>query len=641
MRLSPEDEIVLRRVSGLALAPGGEAVVYAVDEADLARDSRSTRLWRWADGQAAPLTTGYGSQRFPLWSPDGENVAFVAGGPDGDSLMVVPAAGGRPRRVLGQEAGFVAGDVFSSRSGIAGFAWSPDSRSLAVQLRAGAATPGDLGVEGPRATGDPLVATEITERLRGGPAVKLAVINVETAALAALGTADHPLGSLAWAPDGSGVYAVERQAGEPGGPSHFRLLRLALGGQPVVVTEFDGADFKAVPSPDGRRFAVSGARDTGHAPRPFLAILAADGTIARELSPDDRTSYSDVAWLGNDALVAIADAGVRRRLVRFDLADGQEHALTTERWIERLAASPEGAMLAFAGSAPDDPGDVYRLPGRGGEPERLTTLNPHLSAFELGSGRAVRWRAGDGTEIEGIVILPPEHQEGQPLPLILDYHGGPASHVTLGWNGLRQILAAAGYAVFAPNFRGGTGYGAAFSEALRGDLGGVPFTDSLDGVDQLISEGIADPDRLYAYGHSWGGYMTNWTAGHSDRFRAIVSSGSISDLVSVFYTRYTSEVWFWRLRGTPLDNLEEYRRWSPLLYAGDVTTPVLFLNGAEDRTTPPTQGLEMFTALRQHDVPAEYVLYPREGHGITEPAHQLDRMRRILAWFARFPVPSA
>lgn len=641
MRLQPEDEIALRRVSGLAIGPRGDAVVYAVDEADLARDSRTTRLWRWAAGHSAPLTTGYGSQRFPCWSPDGATIAFVAAGRDGDALLVVPAAGGRPRRLLGQEAGFVAGDIFSSRSGLPGFAWSPDGRSLAVQLRTGAALPGDLGVEGPRATGDPLVATEITERLRGGPAVKLAVVNVESGALAVLGNADHPLGSLGWSPDGSGVYAVERQAGEPGEPGHFRLLRLALGGQPVVVAEFEGAEFKAAPAPDGRRFAVFGARDTGHAPRPFLAILAADGTIERELSTDDRTSYSDVAWLTDDALVAIADAGVRRRLVRFDLAAGGQRALTDDVWIERLAVSPDGAMLAFAGSGPADPGEVSRLPGEGGEPERLTTLNPHLAAYELGSGRAVRWLAADGSEIEGIVILPPEYQGGQPLPLILDYHGGPASHVTLGWNGLRQVFAAAGYAVFAPNFRGGTGYGAAFSEALRGDLGGVPFTDSLDGVDHLIGEGIADPDRLYAYGHSWGGYMTNWTAGHSDRFRAIVSSGSVADLVSAFYTRYTSEVWFWRLRGTPLDALEEYRRWSPILYAGKVTTPVLFLNGAEDRTTPPTQGLEMFTALRQHDVPAEYVLYPREGHGITEPAHQLDRMRRMLAWFTRFAMPSA
>ena len=205
--------------------------------------------------------------------------------------------------------------------------------------------------------------------------------------------------------------------------------------------------------------------------------------------------------------------------------------------------------------------------------------------------------------------------------------------MTLGWNGQRQVFSCAGYVVFAPNFRGSTGYGAEFSEALRGDIGGVPYTDSIAGVDRLIADNVIDRDRLFAFGHSWGGYMTNWTATQTDRFRAIVSSGSICDLLSVYHTRYSAEVWRWRLLGTPSESLEQYLKWSPLLGASQVSVPVLFLNGAEDRTTPPTQGLEMFTALRQRDIRSEQVIYPREGHVTTEPFHQVDRMTRILKWF--------
>jgi len=238
------------------------------------------------------------------------------------------------------------------------------------------------------------------------------------------------------------------------------------------------------------------------------------------------------------------------------------------------------------------------------------------------------------------VLYPPGFEPGARAPFIIDYHGGPASHITRGWNGQRQIFATAGYVVLAPNFRGGTGYGAAFSEALRGDLGGVPYTDSIDGVDHLLAEHAIDPNRLYAFGHSWGGFMTNWTATQTDRFKAIVSSGSICNLLSVYHTRYSADVWRWRLFGTPSESLDQYLKWSAILQADKVTTPILFLNGAIDRTTPPTQGQEMFTALRQRGIPAEHVLYPREGHPTLEPAHAIDRMHRVLEWFARYGGPA-
>ena len=259
----------------------------------------------------------------------------------------------------------------------------------------------------------------------------------------------------------------------------------------------------------------------------------------------------------------------------------------------------------------------------------------------MGEARAIRWQAKDGTEIEGLLVLPAGYEEGDRTPLVLDYHGGPSAHVNLGWRGSRQIWASAGYAVLAPNFRGSTGYGEAFSEALRGDIGGQPYLDCLSGVDHLIDEGIADPDRIVIYGHSWGGYKVNWTITQTDRFKAAISSGSVANLFSVFGTRYASDVWEWRLHGTPWESPDLYQRWSPIFQANTVTTPTLFLNGAEDRTTPPTQGHEMFVALRKHDVPAEYVLYPGEGHATLEPAHRVDREQRILNWFARWITTDA
>jgi dipeptidyl aminopeptidase/acylaminoacyl peptidase len=496
------------------------------------------------------------------------------------------------------------------------------------------------------------VATEITERLRGGPRVTLCVLDVDSRERVTLGHAERPLAHPQWAPDGTCIYAVARGETGTAGLSQFALLRFARDqSAPTTVAEFTGAGFSPVLSPDGRQFAVSAARGTSNASAPCLLLIDADGRAERELTTDDLTIWADLAWLGGGGtLLALAESGVRRRLLRIetradalmstDVTSARFDGQAGEPWIEMMAVPTSAEAVAFYASALDHPGELFVQP-RLDEPARqLTTMNPHLPGIALGTGRAVRWPAHDGMIIEGILVLPPGSEPGRPLPLIVDYHGGPASHVTLGWHGMRQVYAAAGYAVFAPNFRGGTGYGAAFGEALRGDIGGVPFTDSMTGVDYLIAEGIADPGRLFSYGHSWGGYMTNWTATHTDRFRAIVSSGSICDLVSVYHTRYSADVWVWRLLGTPDESPEQYRTWSPIRYVDRVTTPVLILNGAEDRTTPPTQGLEMFTALRKRDIPSEYVVYPREGHALLEPEHHIDRMHRVLDWFSRYAPAS-
>lgn len=645
MRLTPEEEVALRRITGLDVAPDGSAICYVIEEAVVATDTINSRLW-YADVETSvsrPLTTGTGNERHPVWSPEGDRIAFVSTVDSIDRLMIVSSAGGRALELLGADAGFLpidAGPVGGYQAGAhSAIAWSPDGTSIACLVRAQDRVTDDYHHEGPRPAGDPAVMTEITERLRGGAPVKLCVLGVESGELQVIAHGDHPYLSVSWSLEGGSLYAVEQSGGDAGHPATFRLLRLFLNGDAAeTVEEFEGASFVPAISPDERRIAVSCAGRSYHAPEPGLYEREIGAQERRILSDDDRTFFYGISWSPDgDALVGIADRGVERRLVSIDLETGDISQLTDgSTWIEIARAAQDGETIAVVASTPDDPGDVFLIKRGESEPRRLTDVNPQRASFDIGEWRVVSWEAGDGTEIEGLLILPAGFDPAHPAPLILDYHGGPSTHVNLSWRGRRQIWASAGYAVLAPNFRGSTGYGVDFSEALRGDIGGEPYEDCQSGVDELITAGIADPDRLVIYGQSWGGYKTNWTVTQTDRFKAAVSYASICNLFSVYGTRYSADVWEWRLHGMPWESPDQYLEWSPLFYADRVRTPVLFLNGATDRTTPPTQGLEMFTALRKHDVPAEFVVYPREGHSVLEPRHRVDLEQRMLDWFDRW-----
>lgn len=632
----PEHEVALRRISGLEMAPDGSSVVYCVEENDPVRNARSTRLWGvpLPGGQAAPLSPGTGDERLPCISPDGQFVAYVSTAGGVDRLMVIPSHGGFPERVLDSERdGFVPGDIYGGR----GFCWAPDSRRIAVLVQQGGAMPGELSVEGPRPTGDPVVQTEITERLRGGPPVRLCILDTVTGEIETIGQADRPLSSLSWSPEGSSVLAATREITGYGHPDAFRIVKFPRPAAEQTQLEFTGSALTFALAPDGQRLAVSAAANSTNAPSPTLFVTLMAGNDRRYLTGDDLTSFHDVSWTASGrTLYAIADRGVERRIVEIDIDSGTMRDRTGEGlWIERLSTDASGRAIAFAASTPDDPGDVWVL-FDDHAPRRLTAINPSAQEYAFGTGQPIAWEASDGKVIEGVLIVPAMLPAHTTVPLVLHYHGGPAYHIGLGWRGQHQLWAAAGFAVLAPNFRGSTGYGSAFSEELRGDIGGKPFTDCLSGVDHVISEGIANPDRLVVYGHSWGGYKTNWTITQTDRFRAAVSSGSVANLLSVYGTRYSADVWEWRLHGTPWESPEQYLRWSPIRYAQHVKTPTLFLNGLDDRTTPPSQGLEMFTALRKHGIAAQYIGYPREGHLISEPAHRIDREHRILEWFRSY-----
>jgi dipeptidyl aminopeptidase/acylaminoacyl peptidase len=267
---------------------------------------------------------------------------------------------------------------------------------------------------------------------------------------------------------------------------------------------------------------------------------------------------------------------------------------------------------------------------------RITDVNPQAATLSVAETEVIRWKGADDWDIEGILMKPIGYQPGRRWPVIVEAHGGPHGAQTLAFNPMWQYFAARGFMVFAPDFRGSGGYRQAFVDADRNDWGGKDYVDIMRGVDHLIATGLADPDRLGIEGWSYGGYMTAWIIGHTDRFKAAVAGAAVTNLQSFYGTTDIQRFIEWEFHGFPWDNAEKIREHSPVTHAPRAKTPTLVLHGEADVRVPIEQGAQLYTILRKSGVPTQFVHYPREGHGLREPAHRHDRIRRTLEWMERF-----
>jgi len=258
-----------------------------------------------------------------------------------------------------------------------------------------------------------------------------------------------------------------------------------------------------------------------------------------------------------------------------------------------------------------------------------------LKDVSLGEQKLITWKS-DGFAIEGVLTLPPaEANVKPPYKVLVHPHGGPHSRSALGFDFTIQLFAANGYAVFQPNFRGSSGYGQKFIDADRGDFGGGDMRDILTGLDKLIADGIADKNRQFVYGTSYGGYMTTWLVGQTDRFKAAAAQNAVTDLTMMWCLSDIPSWTEWEFGGKPWEVPEKMRKHSPLTYVEKVSTPTLVLHAAADRRCPLPMGQAYHKALAARGVPTGLVVYPDEGHGIKLPKHREDVYRRVLEWFEK------
>ena len=307
-----------------------------------------------------------------------------------------------------------------------------------------------------------------------------------------------------------------------------------------------------------------------------------------------------------------------------------------------LDASANGGTVAALRSTAEEPAEVWS-----GQPEgplrRLSDLNPQLQKINWGPQERLSWRAPDGLELDGLLILPPgKGRSDGPFPLVILVHGGPywrwADAFQLDWSFSGRWLADGGYAVFLPSPRGGMGHGRAFASTVAGAVGEADYPDVSAGIDRLVEEGVADPDRLGIGGWSHGGYIAAWAVGQTARFRAAVVGAGVTDqgLMVAEGDIPTFEIALGGSAGWEGPGPHRHDELSPISYAQRIETPVLILHGEKDERVPIGQARYFARALRHHGCPFELVVYPREPHAIEERNHQIDILRRSRAWFDRW-----
>ena len=396
-------------------------------------------------------------------------------------------------------------------------------------------------------------------------------------------------------------------------------------------------------SPDGRMIAFG--EFTPNKIATLLAVVSAGGGPVRHLLKNYRGTVRDARWSPDSKhLLAASIEGTKAKLLRIDTATGAVTKLadlTPEFWHGfGFSVSTDGRAIAYLNQAGEAPTDVWIFL-HGHSPRRLTHLHPQVASLRLGKVKEITWKnKKDGRTLYGVLITPPDFKPDQPYTTVVQVHGGPQWAWWTGWHGSwhnwGQLLASNGYVVFLPNPRGSIGQGREFAEANRDDWGGGDFQDIMDGLDYLIEQKIADPDRLGIGGWSYGGFMTAWTVTQTDRFKAAVVGAAVTNLFS--FNGTTDVTGFLRnyFLDIPFRRRAAYDNHSPLTYLQNCKTPSLVLHGEKDPRVPVGQGWEFYNGLKALGVETEMIVYPREPHIFGERAHRVDLLKRILAWYDKY-----
>jgi dipeptidyl aminopeptidase/acylaminoacyl peptidase len=643
-----EEMAKLRRLGAFSVSPDGRRVAFAVSTPDVEANASRSAIWIVDSGGGEPrrLTSGEKRDSDPRFSPDGRRLAFLSNREGGSQIWVLELSGGDPTKAT------------SFPTEIGGFTWSPDGKWFVVTSDVFPDCADAACLEKTlKARAEAKVKARVAERLlyrrwdswkdgtrthiwkvpaAGGAAVDLTPGDRDAPPWAVGGGTDWDV-----SPDGRDlVYASNPDRDEAlSTNADLWVVPFAGGGAPRNLTASNPA-FDGSPrfSPDGRWIAYRAQRRPGlEADRFRLMLLDRASGQIRGLTEDFDFWVEDFRWAPDSkSLVYAALVLGRETLYRVPIGGGAPVLLWTGGALVGLEVS--AGRLVFGVSTLSRAGEIWTASPDGKQAAPLTRLND--AAFReiaLGEVSERFADASDGRKLQAWLIKPPFFDPARKYPAVFLIHGGPQSAWVDGWSTRwnPQVWAAYGYVVYAANPRGSTGFGQAFVDAISSDWAGQVYDDLMRQADDLESLPYVDRAKIGAAGASYGGYMVNWIAGHTNRFQALVSHDGTFDLASK--TLETEELWFpkWEFQGWPW-NSDQYVKWNPMQSAGNFKTPTLVITNEKDYRVPFGQGLQMFTALQIQNVPSKLLMFPDEGHWVLKPGNSSLWHNTVMDWLHRY-----
>ena len=638
------DYAQITSVSDPQISPDGRSIVFVVSRPNLEQDrsDRELVLIDIATGAQQVLTYERKEVGSPRWSPNGDRLAFVAADGTGKDA--------KPQMFLLSMGGGEARKITDALNGIEQLAWRPDGKEIAyvtsdepenkkeIEKHHDAFEAGDndfLATEAALPSHIWILPAE------GGKARRL---TSGTWSLPKSAPPSSPASPISWSPDGKWLLLTRQEYPHQGDADLTTLQMLNVEtGEIRKLTKHDKFESFGLFSPDGSHVAYWYPRDGDPNNENEILVTQTTGGDGSDATRSIDHDLMRAIWMpdGNSLLVGGHDgtqtslwvqplAGAAKKLPLGDISPSWLF------WVDAFVGRK--GEIAFTGSTPTQPSELYYMAPANDKPRRLTDFNHEIASLALGKAERFEWKGPDGFQEDGVLFYPPDFQKDHKYPLVLIIHGGPQASTTTQFSFLPQLMATHGFVVFSPNYRGSDNLGNAYQRAIWNDAGDGPGRDVIAGIDALKKRSFIDTSKIGVTGWSYGGYMTSWLIGHYQIWKAAVAGAPVTDLYDEYNLADGNVSARYSFKGSPYmgENLKDYRAQSPITYAAQMKTPTLILHDTGDARVTITQGYSLYHALKDNGVPVKFIVYPVAGHFPGDPVRAMDVDRRWVEWMDQY-----
>jgi len=640
--LTVDDLARINSIGDAKISPDGERVVYLVGTTKLEENKKENDLYivSTKGGSVSVRLTESGKCSLPRWSPDGAKIAYVESGDEGKKIMVM-SPDGKDKRVICE---YVNSNAPLGVSTVGdSIEWAPDGSKIAF-LATLEKYDKDAKIK--------VIDRALYRAFYGDSDMRrrhiFVVSPVGNERPAQLTFGEYDEHSIAWSPDCREIAFVSNRTGKADLNMHLDIYAVDVSTREMRrITDSVGAEYYPAWSPDGSMIAYTATTrgDTSNESTPedrHVWIVNSDGSNARDLTFDfDRACSGPLHWTPDGGRIMFTASDWGRIPVCSVSPEGGDvvKVRDVDRGFSKLSVASKADRMVYTYTDPVTPEELYSAVLDGSDEIRLTEINKRFrDEVYLDMPEEFVFESSDGLDIQGWIYKPKDFDPSRKYPTLLSIKGGPSGMRGYTFYTGLQLPSAYGYVQVAVNYRGSSGYGQAFSDAVVGDMLGGEYRDNIEALDYVIkTRGFVDTERLGVWGGSYGGYLTNWIVTQTHRFKAAVGISSISNLFTEWGAGALASWVEVEIGGLPWEKMELMLRQSPIMQADKVRTPVLFIHGEKDYDTPIVEAEQMFLALKKHGVDTVMVRYVEEGHGVRrKPVNQLDVMRRVIAWFDKY-----